>query len=94
MALPGQAGSAVRTPWSEAASAIVGGDLVQAATILEGTGARTLVAAVRLRAARVAAAEGRRAEAADQLAAALAFYHEVGATAYVHEAEALLAAAS
>jgi hypothetical protein len=52
------------------------------------------VAAVRLRAARAAAVEGRRAEAAEQLAPALAFYREVGAGAYVREAEALLPAAS
>ena len=94
MALPSVAGAIARTPWSEAATAIAGGDLVRAAAILEGIGARTFEAAVRLRAARTAAAEGRRAEAAEQLAAALGFYREVGAGAYVREAEALLPAAS
>ena len=49
---------------------------------------------VRLRAVGQAAAEGRSREAAEYLAPALAFYREVGATAYLREAEALLAAAS
>ena len=82
------------TPWADAALAIGTGDLAGAADILAGTGARPFEAAVRLRAARAAAAEGRRADAAGQLAPALAFYRKVGASAYVREAEALLAAAS
>jgi class 3 adenylate cyclase/tetratricopeptide (TPR) repeat protein len=82
------------TPWIDAAQAIAAGDLVEAVDTLERTGARTFVAAVRLRAARAYAAAGRSREAADQLAPALAFYSEVGATAYVREAEALLAEAS
>jgi class 3 adenylate cyclase/predicted ATPase len=82
------------TRWREAALAVGNGDLVEAADILERTGARTLEAAARLGAARAAAAEGRRADAARQLAPALAFYREVGATAYAAEAEALLPAAS
>ena len=84
----------VQTPWTKAALAIAEGDLTRAAEILEPTGARTFVVAVRLRAAQKAASEGRRAEAAEQLAPALAFYREVEATAYVREAEALLPAAS
>jgi hypothetical protein len=87
-------GDTLRTPWHEAALAIVERDFTRAAEILERTGARTLVAAVRLRGAQAYVAEGRRAEAAEQLAPALAFYREVGATAYVREAEALLAEAS
>ncbi len=83
-----------RTPWSHAARAIAAGELVQAAEILEGTGARTFVAAVRLRAAQEAAADGRRQAAAQLLAPALAFFSEVGASAYVLEAETLLPAAS
>jgi class 3 adenylate cyclase/tetratricopeptide (TPR) repeat protein len=82
------------TPWREAALAVEKGDLDGAAEILERTGARTLEAAVRLRAARAAAAGGRRADAARDLASALAFYREVGASAYAAEAEALLPAAS
>ena len=87
-------GGGQRTRWSEAAQAIADGDLAAAADILERTGARTLEAAVRLRAAQNETDAGRRAEAAEQLAPALAFYREVGASAYLREAEALLVAAS
>ena len=80
--------------WRDAALAIVQGELAQAADILEPTGARTLVAAARLRAAEREVGEGRRADVQTQLAAALAFYREVAASAYVREAEALLAEAS
>jgi tetratricopeptide (TPR) repeat protein len=82
------------TPWTDAALAVGNGDLAGAAVILERTGARVLEAAVRLRAAQAAAAEGRHADAARQLAPARAFYREVGASAYLAEAEALLPAAS
>ncbi len=83
-----------RTVWDEAALAIAHGELVKAADILERTGARTLVAAARLRAARAFATERRHGEVAAQLGPVLAFYREVGATAYAREAEALLAEAS
>jgi len=89
-----EAGATAPTPWSQAALAIGAGDLTLAAEIVERTGARTFVAAVRLRAAEKCVAEGRRAEAAEHLAATLSFYGEVGASAYVREAEKLLAAAS
>jgi class 3 adenylate cyclase len=82
------------TPWRDAALAVARGDLVGAADILEATGAVTLEAHARLRAAGRLAAERRHREAAEQLAAALAFYRGVGATAAVREGEALLAAAS
>jgi hypothetical protein len=45
----------------------------------------------RLRAAEQLVAEGRRAEADEQLRPALAFYRGVGANRYVREGEALLA---
>jgi tetratricopeptide (TPR) repeat protein len=83
-----------RSAWSDAALAIVRGDLEPAADVLEPTGARTLEAAARLRAAIAQAGEGRRPSAEAQLGRALAFYREVGASAYVREAEALLPAAS
>ena len=83
-----------RNAWSEVALAIVRGDLARAADLLEPTGARTFEAAVRVRAAIMQAAEGRRAGTEVQLSRALAFYREVGASAYVREAEALLPAAS
>ena len=82
------------TPWKDAAVAVEEGDFDGAAEIVRRTGARTLDAAVRLHAARAAAAEGRRADAARQLAPALAFFREVGASAYARDAEALLAEAS
>jgi predicted ATPase/class 3 adenylate cyclase len=83
----GEAGP--RTPWHEAAIAIGRGELARAADILERTGARALEAEARLRAARQAGVDAR-----SQLAVALAFYREVGASAFAREAEALLAAAS
>lgn len=86
--------AAARTPWRDAALAIESGDLERAADLLEPTGARTFEAAARLRAATKQAAEGRRPTAEAQLGRALAFYREVGASAYVREAEALLPAAS
>ena len=82
------------TPWTGVSTAIASGELVRAAEILARIGARTYEADVWLRAARAAAGAGRRAEASAQLAPALAFYREVGASAYVREAEALLAEAS
>jgi hypothetical protein len=48
----------------------------------------------RLRAAEQFVAEGRRAEADEQLRSALSFYRGVGATRYVREGEALLAASA
>jgi class 3 adenylate cyclase/predicted ATPase len=87
-------GDAIRTPWTDAGDAIAESDLARAAEILEPTGARTFVAAVRLRAAQKAAVEGRAREASEQLAPAMAFYREVGASALIREAEALLQAAS
>ena len=75
-------------------AAIAAGELERAAETLARIGARTYEADVWLRAARAAAAGGRRVEAAAQLAPALAFYRGVGASAFVREAEALLAAAS
>jgi len=51
-------------------------------------------ALARLRAAEVSAAAGRRAEADEHLQRALAFYRSVGATRYIREGEALLAASA
>jgi predicted ATPase/class 3 adenylate cyclase len=93
-AMPRVEGDAIRTPWSEAAAAIAEDDLAHAATILERTGARTLEAAVRLRAARRYAEEGRVAEAEAQLEQARAFWRTVGAIAYQREADEVIARAS
>ena len=92
--LPDGADVGSGTPWTEVSTAIAARELERAAEILARIGARTLEADVWLRAARAAAADGRRAEAAAQLASALAFYREVGASSFVRDAEALLAEAS
>jgi hypothetical protein len=54
----------------------------------------TPAAFCRLRAAEAFVDEGRRAEADEQLRAAVAFYRGVGATRYVRESELLLAASA
>ncbi len=83
-----------RTPWTEAVRAYGQRDFVAAAEILHGTGSRPEEADARLRAAERFVAEGRRAEADEQLHQALAFYRSVRATRYVRECEALLAASA
>jgi tetratricopeptide (TPR) repeat protein len=82
------------TPWIHAARAVAAGEFVRAADIFVEIGAQTLEAFYRLRAAEALVAEGRRAEADAQLGPALAFYRAVGATRYVREGEALLAASA
>jgi len=76
----------------QAAAAIVQGQLEQATDRLVVLGTPPYEAAVRLRAAARLVAEGHRAEADAQLQQALAFYRSVGATRYIREGEALLAA--
>jgi class 3 adenylate cyclase len=82
------------TPWHAAARAVLEGDDARAGDLLEELGIPTLSAHARLRAAKALAASGRRAESDEQLQAALAFFRSVGASRYVRDAEALLAAAS
>jgi class 3 adenylate cyclase/tetratricopeptide (TPR) repeat protein len=81
-------------PWIEAATARVLGDVEKAVAAFAAIGARPLEAAARQRAAEALFAAGRRAEGEAELEPALAFWRSVGATAYLHEGEALLAAAS
>jgi class 3 adenylate cyclase/tetratricopeptide (TPR) repeat protein len=78
-------------PWARAAKAYALGDPVGAADVLSAIGAVSSEAYCRLAAARAMVDEGR-AEADAQLGAALAFFRSVGATRYVREGEALLAA--
>ena len=78
--------------WVRAAIAALHGDFVGAADIAGEDGLVVDEAELRLRAAEILVAEGRRAEADVQLQRALAFYRSVGATRYAREAEALLAA--
>jgi class 3 adenylate cyclase/tetratricopeptide (TPR) repeat protein len=81
-------------PWRSIASAVLQGELLDAADLLGDLGLRPDEAHTRLRAARELVGAGRRAEADEQLRRALAFYRTVGATRYVREGEALLAASA
>jgi class 3 adenylate cyclase len=83
-----------QTRWHSAALAILDGDYARAADLLDELGIVSLAAQARLNAATALAASGRQAEADVQLRPALEFFRSVGATRYVREAEALLAAAS
>ena len=82
------------SPWRRAAVAYVSGDPLAAAEIYGEMGARPNEAYARLRAAENLVREGRRAEADAELERALAFWRTAGATAYIGEGEALMAAAS
>jgi hypothetical protein len=75
----------IKSPWNDAARAIVQGDFSQAADIIEGIGHTASAAYARLRAADALAAAGRDAEAAAQYARAEAFYRKVGATRFLRE---------
>jgi class 3 adenylate cyclase/tetratricopeptide (TPR) repeat protein len=75
--------ASAHTPWLESGLALGRGDPLRAAEILQGFGARPYEAEARL----VAAREGLDAD----LPSAIAFFREVGATAYLREAETLLA---
>jgi hypothetical protein len=83
-----------KSPWLHAALAVGSGDFLGAADIIGGMGIVTHEAFFRLRAAEQLVDVGRRAEADEQLRRALAFYRSVGATRYVREGEALLAASA
>jgi class 3 adenylate cyclase/tetratricopeptide (TPR) repeat protein len=80
------------TRWLEAAKALASGDLRGGAEAFAVMGDVADEAYARLRTAEGLAAEGRRAEADEQLRQALTFYRSVGATNYIREGEALLSA--
>jgi class 3 adenylate cyclase/tetratricopeptide (TPR) repeat protein len=80
------------TAWRKAAAAYVSGDFAGAADVYAAIGALPEEAHARLRAAEMLIGEGRRAEGDAELQRALTFWRSVGATAYVREGEALLAA--
>jgi class 3 adenylate cyclase/tetratricopeptide (TPR) repeat protein len=84
----------VDSGWLRAVRALAAGDLREAAEIYDEMGAFSAAAFYHLRAAEQLVAEGRRAEADEQLRPALAFYRGVGATRYLREGEALLAASA
>jgi len=81
-------------PWRSVVNALLQGDLVDVADRLGDVGLLPDEAHTRLRAAREFVSAGRRAEADEQLRRALAFYRTVGASRYVREGEALLAASA
>jgi tetratricopeptide (TPR) repeat protein len=83
-----------KSPWLRAALAVTSRDFRTAADLFHGMGIVSHEAFFRLRAAEQLVDEGRRAEADEQLQCALAFYRSVGATRYVREGEALLAASA
>ena len=83
-----------QTPWTEAVRAYSQREFAAAAEILQRIGGRPDEAEARLRAAEQLVAEGRRAEADEQLRQALDFYRSVGATRYVSECEVLLLASA
>jgi class 3 adenylate cyclase/tetratricopeptide (TPR) repeat protein len=82
------------SPWRDACRALVDGEDVQAADTLASMGTERIAADLRLRAARALAAAGRVSEAEAQLELARAFHQKVGATAFLAEADAIVAAAS
>jgi class 3 adenylate cyclase/tetratricopeptide (TPR) repeat protein len=84
----------LRTRWVDALLALLDKDFVTAADTFAAIGTLDAEALARLRAAERLVSEGRRIEADEQLRQALAFYRSVGATRYIREGEALLAAAS
>ena len=92
--LEGAARPRMRTPWLEAATAYVSGDSRRAADVYRDMGARPEEAYARLRAAEALVGDGKRAEGDAELHSALAFWRSVGASAYIREGEALLAASA
>jgi hypothetical protein len=86
--------SPVKTPWRNAAAAYVAGGFQAAAAEYSAIGALPEEADARLRAAEALIREGRRTEADAELKLSLAFWRSVGATAYVREGDALMAASA
>ena len=82
------------SPWYVAVRELADQEFVAAAESLDSMGAARSAALARLRAAQEFVRTGRRAEADDQLRHALSFFRSVGATRFIREAEALLAASA
>ncbi|HET7515642.1 MAG TPA: adenylate/guanylate cyclase domain-containing protein [Gaiella sp.] len=81
-------------PWRDACQALIDGDDARAADTLASIGTERLAAELRLRSARALTSAGRLGEAEAQLELARVFFRKVGATAFLAEADAILAAAS
>jgi class 3 adenylate cyclase/tetratricopeptide (TPR) repeat protein len=90
----GAAAARPQRVWLQPMATAARGELAAAADMLGELGVKSYEAYMRLRAAERLVAEGRRAEADVQLGKAFAFYRSVGATAFVRECEALLAASA
>jgi hypothetical protein len=82
------------TPWLEGAAAYVEGHFSRAAEVYRAAGALPDEAYARLRAAKALVQDGRQAEGDVELERSLAFWRMAGASAYVREGEALLAASA
>jgi class 3 adenylate cyclase/tetratricopeptide (TPR) repeat protein len=82
------------TPWLRVAILFTSGNLEAAADLCSAIGAATQEARDRLWLAKALIEQNRRAEADIQLQRALVFYRSVGATRYIRQAEALLAASA
>ncbi len=80
----------VRTPWVDGARAALERRYVDAAEIYARMPFRAAEADARLRAAQQLVAEGRRAEATEQLERAITFWRSVGASRYIGLGERLL----
>jgi tetratricopeptide (TPR) repeat protein len=88
------AAAAIPTPWLAAAAAVATGDYGRAAELYADIGSLPDEAHARLRAGGQLLEAGRRTEGTAQVERALGFYRQVGASAYLREAEALLAVAA
>ena len=84
----------IQSAWNDAALAILDGKLERAAELFVQIGSLPDEARARMRAAERLVADARRGEADVQLHKAFAFYRSVGATRYIREGEALLAASA
>jgi tetratricopeptide (TPR) repeat protein len=80
--------------WRDACTAVLEERHADAVDIVERTGEQPLQAQLRRRAAAILVAQGRLAEAQEQLDRARAFWQSVGATAFLRKADQILAAAS
>jgi hypothetical protein len=85
---------AMPTPWLQAATAMAAGEFEQAADRFAEIGSLPDEAYARLRGAEQLLNAGHRADGHGQLEQALGFYRQVRATAYLREAEALVAASA
>jgi hypothetical protein len=82
------------SPWFAVAHALADQEFAQAAESLDSMGAARSAALARLRAAQELGKTARPAEVDDHLRHALAFFRSVGATRFIREGEALLAASA